>query len=87
MAARRGCAAIRVSRVIHSGGKSYVELVRMRAGTPLGAPDAVVFPASHEQVLAVLAACSAERVAVVPFGGGHEHRRRPGAHCRGPSTP
>ena len=58
------------SRVLHAGGKSYLELVRMRAGAPLGAPDAVVFPASHEQVLAVLAACSAERVAVVPFGGG-----------------
>ena len=42
----------------------------MRAGAPHGAPDAVVFPASHEEVLAVLAICSAERVAVVPFGGG-----------------
>ncbi len=59
-----------VSRVVHSGGKSYVELVRMRAGLPRGAPDAVVYPASHEQVLSVLAACAAERVAVVPFGGG-----------------
>jgi len=59
-----------LSRVLHAGGKSYLELVRMRAGAPRGAPDAVVFPSSHEQVLAVLAACSAERVAVVPFGGG-----------------
>lgn len=58
------------ARVCHAGGKSYLELVRMRGGTPLGAPDAVVYPASHEQVLAVLAACTAERVAVVPFGGG-----------------
>ena len=59
-----------VSRILHSGGKSYVELVRMRAGLPAGAPDAVVCPATHEQVLAVLALCSAEGVAVVPFGGG-----------------
>ncbi len=58
------------SRILHSGGKSYVDLVRMRAGVPHGAPDAVVFPASHEEVLALLATCSAERVAVVPFGGG-----------------
>ena len=57
-------------RIFHSGGKSYLELVRMRAGAPHGAPDAVVFPASHEEVLQVLAICSAERVAVVPFGGG-----------------
>jgi alkyldihydroxyacetonephosphate synthase len=59
-----------VSRVLHSGGKSYLELVRMRAGAPLGGPDAVVYPATHEQVLAVLEVCSQERVAVVPFGGG-----------------
>jgi alkyldihydroxyacetonephosphate synthase len=59
-----------VSRILHSGGKSSVELVRLRAGLPAGAPDAVVCPATHEQVLAVLALCSAEGVAVVPFGGG-----------------
>jgi len=59
-----------VSRVTHSGGKGYVDLVAIRAGAPHGAPDAVVYPDSHEAVLAVLAACSAERVAVVPFGGG-----------------
>jgi alkyldihydroxyacetonephosphate synthase len=59
-----------VSRVLHAGGKSYLELVRMRSGTPLGAPDAVVYPATHEQILAVLGVCSQEHVAVVPFGGG-----------------
>jgi len=58
------------SRVSHSAGKSYLDLVRMRAGTPPGAPDAVVFPASHEEVLALLGVCVQERVAVVPFGGG-----------------
>jgi alkyldihydroxyacetonephosphate synthase len=59
-----------VSRICHSGGKSYLDLVRMRTGAPAGAPDAVVLPASHDQVLAVLAVCAEERVAVVPFGGG-----------------
>ncbi len=59
-----------VSRICHCGGKSYLDLVRMRAGVPEGAPDAVVLPASHDQVLAVLAVCAEERVAVVPFGGG-----------------
>ncbi|MBM4321227.1 MAG: FAD-binding oxidoreductase, partial [Deltaproteobacteria bacterium] len=33
-------------------------------------PEAVVRPASSEEVAAVLRACSAERVAVVPRGGG-----------------
>ena len=37
---------------------------------PQTAPDAVVSPASHAEVLAVLAACDARRIAVVPFGGG-----------------
>ena len=58
------------SRVAHGAGKSYLDLVRMRAGTPTGAPDAVVFPASHEEILEVLAVCAQEHVAVVPFGGG-----------------
>jgi len=59
-----------LARILHAGGKSYLELVRMRAGAPSGAPDAVVYPSSHEQVLSVLAVCGAERIAVVPFGGG-----------------
>jgi len=59
-----------VSRICHSGGKSYLDLIRMRAGVPEGAPDAVVLPASHDQVLAVLGVCVEERIAVVPFGGG-----------------
>jgi alkyldihydroxyacetonephosphate synthase len=43
--------------------------VRLRAGR-IGAPDAVVYPGSHEQVRALLEACSDAGVAVVPFGGG-----------------
>ena len=37
---------------------------------PQTAPDAVVSPASHDEVLAVLAACDERGIAVVPFGGG-----------------
>jgi alkyldihydroxyacetonephosphate synthase len=57
-------------RVLHAAGKGYPDLVRMRAGRPDGAPDAVVHPADHDQVRAVLEACSSRSVAVVPFGGG-----------------
>ena len=60
----------RRSRVLHAAGKSYPDLVRQRAGDAIGAPDAVVFPADHDEVRAVLAICAAEGVAVVPFGGG-----------------
>jgi alkyldihydroxyacetonephosphate synthase len=58
------------SRVRHTRGKSTPDLLRMRAGSAEGAPDLVLTPGSHEQVLEVLRVCSARRVAVVPFGGG-----------------
>jgi alkyldihydroxyacetonephosphate synthase len=60
----------RAGRLAHSGGSSLADLVRRRDGGELAAPDAVVHPASHDEVLAVLAACSAHAVAVVPFGAG-----------------
>jgi alkyldihydroxyacetonephosphate synthase len=57
-------------RVLHAAGKGYPDLVRIRAGEPDGAPDAVVIPADHAQVRAVLALCAETSIAVVPFGGG-----------------
>ncbi|MQY07829.1 FAD-binding oxidoreductase [Actinomadura macrotermitis] len=58
------------ARVRHTRGKSTPDLLRIRAGETADAPDAVVLPASHEEILAVLEACAAHGVAVVPFGGG-----------------
>jgi alkyldihydroxyacetonephosphate synthase len=60
----------REARIVHAAGKGYPDLVRQRAGDCEHAPDAVVYPADHEQVAAVLAACAQSGVAVVPFGGG-----------------
>ena len=57
-------------RVLHAAGKGYPDLVRLRAGEPEGAPDAVLYPRSHEQLRAVLALCARSSLAVVPFGGG-----------------
>ena len=57
-------------RVLHAAGKGYPDLVRLRAGRPEGAPDAVVRPASQEHVRAVLDQCARLSVAVVPWGGG-----------------
>ena len=51
-------------------GARIPDLVRIRSGDASSAPDAVVLPASAEQVAAVLAACAEHGVAVVPFGGG-----------------
>src|SRR3954469_21881809 len=57
------------ARAAHATGMSYLDLVR-RSAQPPAAPDAVVLPADHGEVGAVLRACSEHRVAVVPFGGG-----------------
>jgi alkyldihydroxyacetonephosphate synthase len=57
-------------RVLHAAGKGYPDLVRLRAGDARSAPDAVVLPAGHDEVRAVLDVCARHGVAVVPFGGG-----------------
>ena len=58
------------ARVEHAAGRGYPDLVRLRAGDALGAPDVVAQPGSTDEVRAVLEVCARERVAVVPFGGG-----------------
>ncbi|HEY6396690.1 MAG TPA: FAD-binding oxidoreductase, partial [Solirubrobacteraceae bacterium] len=58
------------SRVRHTRGKSTPDLLRLRSGDASGAPDLVLLPASHEEVLELLALCTRLQVAVVPFGGG-----------------
>ncbi len=57
-------------RVLHAAGKGYPDLVRLRAGEPEGAPDAVLYPAAHDQLRALLELCARSSLAVVPFGGG-----------------
>ncbi len=57
------------TRLRHAGGRSTPDLLRRRERMQQ-APDAVVSPASHEEVLAVLRLASARSIAVVPFGGG-----------------
>jgi alkyldihydroxyacetonephosphate synthase len=58
------------ARVRHTRGKSLTDLLRLRERELRGAPDLVVMPGSHQQVLESLRICSEHRVAVVPFGGG-----------------
>ncbi len=56
-------------RLAHAGGFSYLDLVDRRDGDS-ALPDAIVRPASSDDVAQLLAACVAHDVAVVPFGGG-----------------
>jgi alkyldihydroxyacetonephosphate synthase len=66
----RGARVDRYERVLHAAGKSYPDLLRMRAGDASAAPDAVLYPGSEAEVAELLAICADEGVAVVPFGGG-----------------
>lgn len=56
-------------RIRHAGGRSTPDLLRRRHAEQT-APDAVITPQDHDEVLAVLR-CAADRgIAVIPFGGG-----------------
>ncbi len=57
-------------RIRHATGRSYPDLVRLRTGRLEHAPDAVLRPPDTAGVEAVLDACAAAGIAVVPFGGG-----------------
>lgn len=58
------------SRIRHTRGRSTPDLLRLRAGRADAAPDAVLLPGGHDEVLEVLRVCTRHRIAVVPFGGG-----------------
>jgi len=57
-------------RARHSRGMSYLDYLSWRSGEVIDAPDAVLFPCDHAQVLQILRVCSQEGIAVVPVGGG-----------------
>lgn len=57
-------------RVIHSYGKSYRDLWRIRQGLIEKAPDGICYPQSEEEVVQVLRLAHLHNVVVIPFGGG-----------------
>jgi alkyldihydroxyacetonephosphate synthase len=60
----------RRERVIHSYGKGFRDLFRMRRGSAEGAPDLVLYPENEHDVLMTLRAAAHHDVVVIPFGGG-----------------
>ncbi|HEY5852902.1 MAG TPA: FAD-binding oxidoreductase [Aldersonia sp.] len=58
------------TRLRHAGGKSTPDLLRRVDTDTQDAPDAVVLPGSHDDVLALLTWCTTNRIVMVPFGGG-----------------
>ena len=57
-------------RLAHAYGRSYRDLVRIRSGSVESAPDLVVYPETHEDVVAVVDTCQKQGAALMPFGGG-----------------
>ncbi|MGC2170697.1 MAG: FAD-binding oxidoreductase [Candidatus Sulfotelmatobacter sp.] len=60
----------RRERVIHTCGKGFRDLFRMRRGMAEGAPDLVLYPENENDVLITLRAAAHHDVVVIPFGGG-----------------
>ena len=57
-------------RVRHAGGRAAPDRLRLRTGDLSHAPDAVLYPRSQEDVLALLRLCAEHDIAIVPFGAG-----------------
>lgn len=57
-------------RAFHALGRSYHDLLKLRAGELSTAPDAVLYPRGTDEVIALLAFAAENDVAVVPYGGG-----------------
>ncbi|MFW0786634.1 FAD-binding oxidoreductase [Gordonia sp. CPCC 206044] len=60
----------RSARIAHTRGYSTPDILALRAGDATDAPDLVVQPGSHDEVVRILEICAEQRVAVVPFTGG-----------------
>ncbi len=64
------CAADTYTRTAHALGKSYSDIVLGFRGRFDDPPDFVARPRDEHDVERLLAWCSAERVAAIPYGGG-----------------
>jgi alkyldihydroxyacetonephosphate synthase len=57
-------------RLLHSYGKSFPDLFRVRRGEIKRAPDMILLPENHENVEGIIKLAHKHNVCVVPFGGG-----------------
>jgi len=57
-------------RAFHARGKSYHDLLYLRAGKLDLAPDAVVYPRDISEVIEVINLASEEDITLIPYGGG-----------------
>ncbi|NOX37307.1 MAG: FAD-binding oxidoreductase [Calditrichaeota bacterium] len=57
-------------RLVHTYGKSYRDLIRIRLRQFPRVPDAVLFPDNEDEIIQILRWATRHRIAVVPRGGG-----------------
>lgn len=57
-------------RLIHCYGRSYRDVARLRAGIIRRAPDVVVYPGGHDDVVSVVKIAGEHGASLIPFGGG-----------------
>lgn len=60
----------KMSRLTHSFGKSYRDLVNVRQGKVNHPPDLVVYPKSHDEVFQLITLAKEFNFKIIPFGGG-----------------
>jgi alkyldihydroxyacetonephosphate synthase len=60
----------RRERVIHTYGKGFRDLFRLRRGMAEGAPDLVLYPENENEIVMTLRAAASHDVVIIPFGGG-----------------
>lgn len=60
----------KLSRISHTYGKSYHDLIRIRRKIFPQTPDVVIFPQNEKEILKTLQWATENQIAVVPWGGG-----------------
>lgn len=58
------------TRAYHARGRSYHDLLHLRAGDISTAPDAVLYPRGSGELAALLDYAQSREIAIIPYGGG-----------------
>jgi len=60
----------RNDRLLHTYGKSYLDLLRAFQREFTNAPDWVAHPRNEDEISTILGFCAEQNIAVIPYGGG-----------------
>ncbi len=60
----------KMERLVHSYGKSFRDLLRIRNGIVKASPDCVIYPLSEDEISKIINASNDYDVVIIPFGSG-----------------